>query len=75
MTNTCLNTESLLSFRNCSDMVAVTCVFYTAFTQHSNHGRPSHGSLMAESPTRVQTFLSTLDNWVDYNLAEAVKAM
>lgn len=60
---------------------AVTCVFYSAFIQHGNHGRPSHGSLTAESDGWV-THTGTdfplklsLDNWVDYNLAEAAKAM
>lgn len=38
-----------------SDTVVVTCVFI----QHGDHGRPSHGSLMAESPMLVQTFLSS----------------
>lgn len=40
--------------RNCADTVAVTCVFI-----HHDHGRHSHGSLMAESPMLVQTFLSS----------------
>ena len=54
------------------DILTVAYVFYSAFIQQCDHGRPSHGSVMAESFSLVQTLPRqlSLDNCLDYNLAE-----